>query len=317
MKRVFVTGASGFIGAAVARQLVAEGVPTAVLLRPTSRPWRLGNDLRNLTVIEGAFNEPMDYQAALSAFAPDTVFHLAWHGVDRSQRDEPEQVRVNVPGTLDLFLACRQAGARSFIAAGSQAEYGPADRRIDEEHPTHPATLYGAAKVATLAILERLAAVHAVRLAWLRLFSVYGPRDDEGTLIGSLVRQLLAGDRPVVTTGTQRWDYLHVDDAAAAFLAVAKSTAAGVFNVGAGVAPPLRDTIALVRDLVDPALEIGFGEVPLGPGALTRLEPDVSRLRAVTGWAPRISVEDGVRGTIEWQRERRVAEVASDVLVDR
>jgi UDP-glucose 4-epimerase len=317
VKRVFVTGASGFIGAAVARQLVAQGIPTAVLLRPMSEPSRLGDSLRKLTVIEGSFHEPVSYTSALAEFAPDTVFHLAWYGVGRSQRDDPEQVRVNVPGTLDLFLACRQAGARSFIAAGSQAEYGPSDRRIDEEHPTHPVTLYGTAKLATLVILKRIAAAHAVRLAWLRLFSVYGPRDDEGTLIGSLVRQLLAGDRPVVTTGTQRWDYLHVDDAAAAFLAVAKSGAAGVFNVGAGVAPPLRDTIALVRDLVDPTLEIGFGEVPLGPGAVTRLEPDVSRLRAVTGWAPRISVEDGLRGTIEWQRERRVTEVASDVLVDR
>ena len=215
MNRAFVTGASGFIGAAVARRLVAEGVPTAVLLRPTSQPWRLGDSLRNLTVIEGAFHEPAGYEAALADFAPDTVFHLAWQGVGRSRRDDPEQVRINVPGTIDLFLAAVRAGAKSFIAAGSQAEYGPSDRRIDEGHPTHPASLYGAAKLASLTLLERLAAAHAVRLAWLRVFSVYGPQDDEGTLLGSLVPRLLAGERPAVTSGTQLWDYLHVDDAAA------------------------------------------------------------------------------------------------------
>lgn len=317
MNRAFVTGASGFIGAAVARRLVAEGVPTAVLLRPTSHPWRLGDSLPHLTVIEGSFHEPAGYEAALADFAPDTVFHLAWHGVGRSRRDDPEQVRINVPGTIDLFLAAVRAGAKSFIAAGSQAEYGPSDRRIDEGHPTRPGTLYGAAKLATLMLLERLAAAHAVRLAWLRVFSVYGPQDDEGTLLGSLVPRLLAGERPAVTSGTQLWDYLHVDDAAAAFLAVARSAAAGVFNVGAGVAPPLRDSITLVRDLIDPALEIGFGEVPLGPGAVTRLEPDVCRLKAATGWSPRVLLADGLRSTIEWQRHRCGMEVAGNVVVDR
>lgn len=317
MNRVLVTGASGFIGAAIVQQLVSAHVPTAVLVRPTSQPWRLGDRLRNLTVIEGSFHDPAGYETALADFAPDTVFHLAWHGVGRKLRDDPDQVRVNVPGTIDLFLAAARAGARSFIAAGSQAEYGPSDRRIDEAHPTRPVTLYGAAKLATLTLLEQLAAAHAVRLAWMRVFSVYGPQDDEGTLVSTLIRRLLAGERPAVTSGRQLWDYLYVDDAAAAFLAVARSDAAGVFNVGAGVAPPLRDTVTLVRDLVDPALDVGFGEVPLGPGAVTRLEPDVSRLKAAAGWSPSVSLKDGLWASIAWQRERCGMEVAGDVLVDR
>lgn len=317
MNRVVITGASGFIGAALARRLVAEGVPTAVLLRPTSRPWRLGNCIRDLTVLEGCLNEPASYEAALTSFAPETVFHLAWHGVGRGQRDDPDQVRVNVPGTVDFFLAAVRAGARSFIAAGSQAEYGPSDRRIDESHPTHPATLYGAAKLATLTLLQRLAAAHVIRLAWLRVFSVYGPRDDENTLISALIRRLVAGERPAVTSGLQFWDYLYVDDAAAAFLAVARSGVAGVFNVGAGVAPPLHDTIALLRDLIDPALEVGFGDIPLGPEAVTRLEPDVARLRSMTDWAPRVSLEKGLRETINWYRSRQDTEIEGNVLVER
>ena len=311
MNRVFITGASGFIGATIVRLLAEERVPTAVLMRPTSNPWRLGDTIRDVTVIEGTFHEPGSYAVALAEFAPDTVFHLAWHGVGRGHRDDPKHVRINVAGTVDLFHAAVRAGATSFIAAGSQAEYGTSSHRIVEGHPTQPNTLYGAAKLATLTLLEQLSAAHAVRLAWLRVFSAYGPGDDEGTLISSVIRRLLAGERPAVTSGTQLWDYLHVDDAAAAFLAVARSGANGVFNVGAGIAPPLRDTIALVRDLIDPGLEVGFGEVPLGPSAVMRLEPDVGRLRHATSWEPRISLEDGLRSTIAWHRERSGMEMAA------
>ncbi len=316
VKRVFVTGASGFLGAAVVRQLVREGVPTAVLLRPTSNPWRLGDAIRDVTVIEGAFSEPEMFEAELAAFAPDTVLHFAWHGVSRALRGDPTQVRVNVAGTVDLFLAVVSAGATSFIAAGSQAEYGPFAKRIDEQHPTRPVTLYGAAKLATLTLLQQLSVALACRLAWLRVFSVYGPRDDEQMLIPSLVRKLLAGERPAVTSGVQLWDYVYVDDAAAAFLAVARSNAAGIFNVGAGEARPLRETITLVRDLVDPSLEVGFGEVPVGADAVSRLEPDVTRLRAMTGWSPCVPLEEGLRETVAWEKERRGKELKGNVLVE-
>jgi len=306
VKRVFVTGGSGFLGSAIVRRLVREGVPAAVLLRPTSNPWRIAECIDSLTVINGSFHKPAEYADALARFNPDTVFHLAWHGVGRSERDSPEQVRVNVPGTTDLFLASTQAGAKSFIAAGSQAEYGPSEQRIEENHPTKPSTLYGAAKLATMGLLDHLAAARAVRFAWLRVFSLYGPGDGEGTMITTLIRRLLAGERPAVTDGSQRWDYLHVDDAAAAFLAVARSDVSGVFNVGSGLAAPLREAMCTVRDLIDPDLELGFGEVPLTPASVTRLEPDVTRLKHATGWAPHVSMKDGLRETVSWHQDMRM-----------
>lgn len=315
MKRVFVTGASGFLGAALVQRLVQNGVQTAVLLRPHSRPWRLSNCIHRVNVIEGALQECAGYSDAIARFAPDTVFHLAWQGVHGNHRDNPEQIRVNIAGTTDVFLASVQAGVRAFIASGSQAEYGPSAIRIDESHQTKPTTLYGAAKLATLGLLEHLAALYAVRLAWLRVFSLYGPRDDEGTMITSVTRCLLAGERPAVTEGKQLWDYLHVDDAVDAFLAVAQAQVAGVFNVGHGLATPLQDTLCIIRDLVAPGLEIGFGDISVGSGAVTRLEPDVTRIQRMTGWAPRVSLEDGLRDTVSWHLAHRNTGADKDVVV--
>lgn len=308
MKRAFVTGATGFIGAALTRLLVRSGVPTAILLRNSSDPWRLGECLDHVTVIRGEFQAPTLFVDDLIKFAPDTVFHLAWDGVSRHKRNDPRQVRNNVPGTTDLFLASVQAGVRFFVAAGSQAEYGLADHRMDETHPTNPTTLYGAAKIATLGLLKHLTTVHDVGLAWLRIFSIYGPQDDNDTLMSSLIRKLLQGERPAVTDGRQLWDYLYVDDAAKAFLSVAKSRSAGVFNVGYGQAAPLRTTMSTVRDLINPNLEIGFGEIPHGLAAITHLEPDVTKLTQATGWSPHVPLYEGLCQTIAWQRSRRTME---------
>jgi UDP-glucose 4-epimerase len=302
MKRVFLTGGTGFIGAAVTRRLIDSGWTVALLVRPQAQTWRLGTALDKTHVIQGTFADRSTYDRELCRFAPEIVMHLAWNGVARELRNDPSQVRVNVAGTVDLFDAAVQAGCRHFIAAGSQAEYGPCSTRIDEDHPRRPRTLYGATKVASSMLLTQLARVHGVRLAWLRLFSVYGPQDAPGTMVSALIDQLLRGKRPALTAGKQIWDFLHVDDAAAAFVAVAEAGADGEMNVGAGAARPLLHTVKVIRDLIDPALELGIGEVAYEADAIMRLEPDIGRIQRATGWTPRIDLEEGLRATIAWQR---------------
>lgn len=312
MQRVVVTGATGFIGAAVARRLARRGIHVAALMRPAANPWRLGADGEDMEVIHGTLDDAASYAPALRAFRPDTVMHLAWHGVSKAGREDPAQIRTNVCGSADLLLAAVQAGCRTFVGAGSQAEYGPSEAAIDERHPTRPQSLYGAAKLAVSVLLEQLARQNDVRFAWLRVFSVYGPRDADDTLLSGLIGQLLAGSKPALTTAEQAWDYLYVDDAADAFVSVgATETAAGVFNVGAGTAPPLRETIVQVRDLIDPSLPLGFGDIPSGANAVRRLEPVVGRLQSVTGWSAATPLPIGLARTIEWHK-RGPTEVSTE-----
>lgn len=277
-----------------------------MLLRPSSDPWRLGVDVQRMQMLLGSLDDASSYAVALRDFRPDTVMHLAWHGVSKSARDDPAQVRTNVCGSVDLLSAAAAAGCRTFIGAGSQAEYGPSDIAIDEHHPTCPRSLYGAAKLATFTLLEQLARQRDMRLAWLRVFSVYGPQDSPDTLVSSLVSRLLAAERPTLTTGEQAWDFLYIDDAAEAFVSVgAAAAAAGVFNVGSGTARPLRETIAQVRDLIDPSLPLGFGEIPTAAHAVRHLEPVVGRLQAATGWSAATPLAVGLARTIDWHRQRQ------------
>jgi nucleoside-diphosphate-sugar epimerase len=195
-------------------------------------------------------------------------------------------------------------GCHRFVGLGSQAEYGPQTGRIREDCPTRPTTLYGAAKLATCLMLERAAASSGRGFAWLRLFSTYGPGDDPSWMIPYLIRCLLARERPSLTAAEQVWDYLHVDDAAAAVVAVMDMDAVGVFNLGSGRASPLRDIVTFIRDCIDPALPLGLGEVPYRADQVMHLEADVSALHAATGWAPSVPLQDGLRAVVDDYRRR-------------
>lgn len=300
--RVLVTGASGFVGAAVVRQLVAQGRQVAVLLRASSNPWRLAGVLPQLQVIQGELGRLDAVAEAVLAFAPQAVAHLAWEGVKGADRNHPMQLG-NVAASFALYHLARRAGAGCFVGVGSQAEYGPCSGCIHETTPTRPTTVYGATKLGTSLALDRLASADDFAFAWLRLFSTYGPADDPSWLIPYVTLQLLQGKRPALTAAEQVWDYLHVDDVAAGVIAAIDQRARGLYNLGSGHAVPLRQIITQVRDQIDPALPLGFGELAYRPDQVMHLEADIGALTAATGWQPKVTLAQGIASTVDWFRQ--------------
>jgi nucleoside-diphosphate-sugar epimerase len=301
--RALVTGASGHLGAALVHTLLARGDRVGAMVRPASDPWRLEGVMDRVVLVRGGLDNPRAAAAAIREFAPEAVFHLAWWGVGRADRDAAQQVTRNVTGTLALFEVAREAGCRCFVGTGSQAEYGPAERVLTEDTPAAPVTAYGTAKLATGMLLHALGAATGVRTVWLRLLAAYGPADDEARLIPSTARALLARERPALSAGEQPWDYLYVDDAAEALRAAALSEAAGSYVLASGTWPTVREWVERVRDEVDPALPLGFGEVAAGP--VPGLRGDPARFCRATGWSPRVGMDEGVRRTVSWLRSHR------------
>lgn len=297
--RIFLTGASGFLGSYLVEDLLARGHEVAVLLRPSSSQWRLDGICHQLQVITGSLENPDALRPTLEAFTPEAVVHLAWQGVAGEERNSPVQGR-NVADTVGLVQLAAEAGAKVFVGAGSQAEYGPYQRAIREDDITHPTTLYGMAKLAAGSMAIHLSKELGLRAAWLRIFSTYGPKDADHWLIPSTIRNLRSGQHMALTACEQHWGFLHARDAAAAFrLAITDPTAAGVFNVGSPEAPPLRDTVMRLRDLVSPGTALGFGELAYRPDQVMVLAADVSRMLAL-GWRPEVSLDEGLRETVSW-----------------
>lgn len=298
MKRAFVTGASGFIGAAVVRCLLSRGWEVAFLQRDEVLGQRLQGLQSQLVAIRSSSESVAGFAQQVCEWRPDAVFHLGWAGVGSVHRNDAALQLGNVRFACDLAGLCAECGVQHFLGAGSQAEYGPIDSRITETECPAPTTLYGAAKLSACVMTQRICALAGVRHSWLRIFSTYGPGDNPDWMLPSLIRQLRAGQRPGLTACEQTWDYLHVDDAAAAFEAVAGCAATGIFNLASGVEIPLRQVIETVRDLVNPEAELGFGEVPYRPDQVMRMQVCVDRLRQLTPWNWRKNLSEGLAETI-------------------
>ena len=302
MSRILVTGAGGFVGAAVADLAARNGHNVTALVRNPSSPRAVA--LAGRCAIAVADLSDRDaVRAVLAQARPDCVIHSAWEGVGGPARAGDIQLD-NIRTSVELLDSAIAVGARRFIGIGSQAEYGRHDYRIDESATTEPFLLYGAAKLSTCHLTRQRASEAGIGFAWLRLFSPYGPGDNPNWLIPSVAAQILAGQTPRTSAGTQKWDYLHIADCAEGILAAAVTKSAeGVFNLSSGRAVTVRSIVERIRDLACPGLQLTFGDIPFGPNQIMHLEGDSSRLSAATGWTPSIMIEDGLVTVVDSLRQ--------------
>ena len=302
-RRVVVTGAAGFLGAALVHRLVGDGHEVLASTRPGGDAWRLADlpALPRLALDVAGLEDGPGRRAAEEAFArfrPDVLVHAAWRGVRGADRDDPAQ-SANVAPALALFTLAAAAGARRFVGLGSQAEYGPGDGPLGEDAPARPTTAYGRAKLACGERWLALARRSGVSAAWVRVFSVYGPGQREGALVPDLARALAAARSLPLGPGDAAWDYLYEDDAAEALAAlVVRDDARGVFNLASGTSVPLRDVMRRVADLVAPGTELALGSRTAPAGEPHGLQADVARLAAATGWRAPTGLDEGLARTV-------------------
>lgn len=302
IRTVIITGPTGTVGVALCERLLAQGCTVYAVCRPGSpRAAALPAGVRTVFCNLAALAE---LPALLPGVHADAFFHLAWaHTIGAGRNDMPAQI-ANIQYTIDAVRAAAALGCKVFVGAGSQAEYGRAGVPLAPDTPTFPENGYGMAKLCA----GQMARLEAKRLGlacvWPRILSVYGPHDGEKTMITSVIRQLLAGQCPHLTKGEQMWDYLYTADAAQALALLAFQGRDGaIYPVGSGAARPLREYILELRDAIDPALPLGFGQEPYGENQIMFLQADITALHADTGFVPRTDFKAGIRATINWVRK--------------
>ena len=293
--RTLVTGGTGFVGVPTVRRLVERGDQVQVVGRRDPGPSRVpGAAYHEVDLLE----EPEAAAAVVDRVRPEQLVHLAWTttpGAYWGSLDNLPWVRA----TLALYEAFVAAGGRRAVVAGTCAEYDWSVELLSEATtPLRPQSLYGTAKHAAHELLEAAAAETGVSVAWARLFSIYGPGEQDGRLVPSVLTALRAGDPALVSEGTQVRDFLHVDDAARALLALLDGPAIGAVNVASGVGVPVKEVVATLADLEGRADLVRYGVRPAPVAEPARLVADVGRLRDEVGFRPRFDLAAGLRDTV-------------------
>jgi UDP-glucose 4-epimerase len=298
--RCLVTGASGHLGSHLTRLLLARGHSVTVLIRESSDLWRLEGVIDRIGIIRSDLADIASAADEILAAAAETVFHLAWSGVTADTRNLPRNLIANVSGSLQLFQLAHAAGCICWIGLGSQAEYGTRAEVLHEDLAPCPDTPYGVAKLSLSRMLETLCAQTGIRYVWLRLLATYGPMDDVRHLIPSVIEKLVVRCHPSLTSGTQEWDYLYVEDAADAIYRCAVTTGVhGIYNLASGSPCAVRKIAERIRDMIDPSLPVTFGNT-----SVMSLRARIDKLQDATGWFPQTALDDGLRKTVEWHRNK-------------
>ncbi len=304
MKAAVITGATGAIGTALVEKLTEENVRVYVLVRPDSKRVDRIPKSKNVKVLYYGLNE-YDAKASLIEEEIDdeveVFYHLAWNGTIGDVRNDYYLQNQNVKYELDAVRLADRLNCKTFIGIGSQAEYGRVEGSLTSSTPVNPENGYGVGKLSAGYMSRLLCRQLKMRHIWVRVLSIYGPNDGEATMIISTIRKLLKGEKPSLTKGEQKWDYLYSKDAAnALFLIGEKGEDNKTYCLGSGEARPLREYIEKMRDSINPDADLGFGDIPYSLNQVMYLKADISELNKDTGFVPQIPFETGISETIEW-----------------
>ena len=221
MKNVVITGATGMIGKTLIEYLSKKDINVLAIIRENSKRKNILNESKKVKIIECNLENYKKLDIDLEE-KYDTFFHFAWQGTFGDSRNDVDMQEKNIKYTLDALNLAKKLGCKTFIGAGSQAEYGRKDGIINEETRVDPESAYGVAKLSACQLSRILARQYNIKHIWGRIFSAYGPYDGENTMVSSSIKtMLLESKSPEYTKGTQIWNYIYSEDVAKAFYLLA------------------------------------------------------------------------------------------------
>jgi dTDP-glucose 4,6-dehydratase len=311
-KRVLVTGAGGFIGSHLVESLLAEGARVRAFVRYNSRA-----DIGLLSVlppargvievVAGDLRDPQAIRAAVEGC--EIVFHLgALISIPYSYRHPHEVAETNFMGTLNILMACRDLGVARLVHTSTSEVYGTARYApIDEAHPLQGQSPYSASKIGADKLVESFHDAYGLPAVTVRPFNTFGPRQSARAVIPTIITQALVGSTIRLGNLETTRDFTYVSDTVQGFLCAAEASGVegSAFNLGTGQEVRIREIAERIIQKVARPVEIAADPERLRPekSEVLRLISDNQRAREELGWAPQISLDEGLDRTIAWVQE--------------
>jgi nucleoside-diphosphate-sugar epimerase len=306
VRRAIITGATGFVGANLARRLLRDGHEVHLLLRANHKAWRIESIRADVRLHEVDLQNTESLQRVIGAIQPDWIFHLAAHGAYSSQTSLPQMVQTNIIGTMNLVEACLKTGFEAFVNTGSSSEYGFKGHAPSETDWLEPNSHYAVTKASATLFCRYTAQQQKVRLPTLRLYSVYGPYEEPSRLMPMMIVKGLRGELPPLVNPEIARDYVYIDDVSEAYLLAATQSgqeAGAVYNVGTGVQTSLREVVKVARRTMNVATEPEWGSMPARRWDTSVWVSDNRKIQSELQWQPRYTFESGFRQMVNWFKD--------------
>lgn len=317
--KVLVTGATGFVGSCLTRRLVEMNkeerghtskrgmspIEIHIFTRNKSNKWRIADLLGQVTDHEVDLRDAGIVEKAVAQIGPTIIYHLATHGGFASQKDTSVIIESNLMGTVTLLSACEKIGFDCFINTGSSSEYGIKSEPMSESDILEPVGDYGVSKAAATLYCRSRALEKGLPVITLRLFSPYGPWDDPQRLIPYVIKSLLRGESPKLSTPKSVRDYIHIDDVLDIFLKVTKAPVSGgkIFNVGTGVQVSIGEVVSIITAIIGNGIEPRWGKLNSQSPEPGSWVADIRKAKTELGWFPSTSLWAGLNKTVDWFKE--------------
>jgi nucleoside-diphosphate-sugar epimerase len=290
--RVVLTGSNGFIGKAILKYLIENGHEVYCLIRKDS----------GYSKQQGIFYGNLEdiYESKLVTeiknWHPDVFCHMGWRGVGGNSREIADNNVYNLKLVLDTIKLANDTGCEKWIGAGSQAEYGIQNKLLIENDECLPVTNYGKAKLK--AGTEALALCDKMNITgcWARIFSVYGPGDHTEALIPYVIQKMKTNEAPNLTSCTQFWDFLFIEDAAKALIALAENRTKGVYNIASGRTVQIKEVVENIASIANYNGAINYSA--LNDSSLNYLGARIDKIQGETNWNANIDLTTGLNKTV-------------------
>lgn len=286
--RAIVTGATGFIGAALCKELMKNNYEVTAVIRPETK--------RKDKVPSGAniVELPLDRINELEG-SYDLFYHLAWNGSSGNDRNDFDMQYSNIKYTADAIRVAKRLGCKKFIGAGSQAEYGVVHGEAKEDETIcKPFMMYGAAKLAAYHMGKIVAEQEEISFVWPRIYSIYGPGENEGTLISYLVKTLKEGKVPELSACENMWNFMYIDDCTRALRMLGENkNTEGIYNLAHKDSKLLKEYVEEIKKLIDSDLNIVFGINKVDKNKNFWLNPNTDKMKKI--YNCKIDFNEGIK----------------------